>query len=99
MIPPEDITEGKEKENDFQDQDEGDEGNDGPPDDLTKEEADFISVDKTEQIKILKELAKRKGYDLKTLKYPLEKFSDDNLIGFLRKLHEMDDVQDDDIPY
>ena len=66
------------------------------PDNITNAEADFTASDDSSQISTLKILAKRKGYDLKQLKRPLDKFTEVNRKDFFDKLTEM---MDDDIPF
>lgn len=71
----------------------------GPDDDLdglSHEEADFMAADKETQIDTLEKLSKRKGYDLKQLKRPINTFTKVNREGFFDKLMGM---PDDDIPF
>jgi hypothetical protein len=102
-LPPIDIPNGNsETSHGYEPEDQGNEvGNTedsaGPvPDDLTNAEADFTASDASSQISTLKILAKRKGYDLKQLKRPLDKFTEFDRKGFFDKLTEM---PDDDIPF
>lgn len=71
----------------------------GPDDDLdglSHEEADFMAADQETQIDTLETLSKRKGYDLKQLKRPINTFTKVNREGFFDKLMGM---HDDDIPF
>jgi hypothetical protein len=62
----------------------------------THQKADFMAADKDGQISTLQTLAKRKDYDLKQLKRPLDQFTNDQRQGFFDKLMEM---PDSDIPF
>ncbi len=63
---------------------------------ITNAEADFMASDDSSQISTLKALAKRKDYDLKQLKRPLDKFTEAERKGFFDKLMGM---PDSDIPF
>jgi len=71
---------------------------DSEPDPEPEEEPppDFENADGKSQIKMLKNMAKKKGYDLKQLKAPLKDFSEKHRIDFWNVLVDM---KDDDIPY
>jgi hypothetical protein len=58
--------------------------------------SDFMASDDSSQISTLKALAKRKDYDLKQLKRPLDKFTEAERKGFFDKLMGM---PDSDIPF
>lgn len=62
----------------------------------THQKADFEASDKKGQIHTLETLAKRKGYDFKQLKRPLDTFSDDNREDFFDQLME---TEDEDLPF
>jgi len=75
-------------------------GEDGAPDGLSHNEADFAALSVDEQVKTLVTLATRKGYDLKQLKKPIIKFTDQHRMDFFKKLNEMPDPRiDDEIPF
>lgn len=85
---------GYEPEN--QDDKTGNAGDEPEPDNITNAKADFTASDESSQISTLKILAKRKDYDLKQLKRPLDKFTEAEREGFFDKLMEM---PDSDIPF
>jgi len=58
---------------------------------------DFKDQDRDGQVKTLAQLGKKKGYNFKNLKKPLEKFTEDQRLEFFTALKDM--PEDDDIPY
>lgn len=65
-------------------------------DTMSHKKADFDAADEKGQIDTLKAMAKRKGYDLKQLKKPLEDFVESEREGFFDKLME---CADSDLPF
>ena len=63
---------------------------------IAHRKADFEVADKVNQIKTLESMAKRKGYDMKQLKKPLDQFVESEREGFFDKLME---CADSDLPF
>lgn len=70
-----------------------------PPkeDDEPTEEEIFAGHSTDDQIKTLKDLAKKKGYKLSDLKFPVEQFTEKHRLDFFIMLNGMSD--EDDIPF
>jgi len=62
------------------------------PDNLTSEKADFLASDNQTKITTLETMAKRADYDLKQIKKPLDKFTEEELEGFFDKLDALLDI-------
>lgn len=80
-----------------------------PPDDdggplggMTGEELDFQNATAEEQVEVLEDLVKRRGYDVSTLPEPISVFNAKNRSRFFQHLQGMNDVHvqtEDDIPF
>lgn len=89
-LPPEDYTAAE--------PDDAPEPEEDPDGDIAESDRElFLTMDADDQLRLLKELAARKGYDLSDLKAPLEKFAESHRIGFYDKLQAMEDQ--DGIPF
>lgn len=100
LPPADDIQDTEDQSEDFPDPEPGEEekGNPGPDPD-----ADFHNASKDDQEAALRALMDRKGYDEKTLKRHLEKFSTEERANFWKFLNQMPDLKPapakDDIPF
>jgi len=95
-LPHEEAIRDLQNVNPDEDPPDGDPGEMEPDEDVPdKEEFDFSNSDKDQKIKTLLILAHKKNYDVKILKKPMAKFTDEQLLGFFQKLQGMATVNGD----